>query len=614
MEASSGRRTQLPVVYGGVVLVLLLAGFLLRGFSFAVGDAGISGRYSLLPLLGAHSPRALSFTWNGLSLHFSSRSTPGLVDVLSAPGDTQIVLAGGERLRLVPGQDPGGSLTIADVPSSGGAQGILLVPFTVAGLLVDTPPGAALAWRSDGRTFLLSLPPTAHVDTDTGIITLPTGSGSWNATLTLAGTQAVAQAATPTRSTPQEAAAQTRLPVVKDLPTQAQLQDAVSRWLDQAYAGWSSSRFSAADGRWTTPGASPGVSEQMGVGLLAESVARGTWKTIEPLWTDAVTRARARGDGGALSYVTSAFIGDTQDWVRASAADAAEGLAQAHSLLAAGDPSVVRTPDLVPLLLDHGSPDDLAAAQALLTARTLPSLDAAGTLGLLAALDDMNEMLSGVDVRGPLQDAITRRVMPLLRNTDQGVFLESSPGTVDVAASIRCGSLLLRAGTSLSDARAAGLGRAQLVAALALADASGIVPATLTLSGARVASRAGSLAPERLYALVPSGRFLPREVPLARQVAAGVSLWTVAEVTAQKEGAALRLVFGYPAGVPHYFVLQGIGPFGQVTLHGIPWHADPSYGKYSDGWYYDAAARVFYGKLTGRSSQEEIDIAFPGQP
>jgi hypothetical protein len=137
-----------------------------------------------------------------------------------------------------------------------------------------------------------------------------------------------------------------------------------------------------------------------------------------------------------------------------------------------------------------------------------------------------------------------------------------------------------------------------------------MLPASLRLASGRVASRAGSLAPESLVPWLPTGLQLPREVSLGNSVGPGVSVWTAADVSANRDGGAVRLVLGYPAGVPHYFVIQGIGPFGEVRIHGIPWHADPSFGKYSDGWSYDPAARLFNGKLTGRTAKEEIDIAF----
>ena len=56
-------------------------------------------------------------------------------------------------------------------------------------------------------------------------------------------------------------------------------------------------------------------------------------------------------------------------------------------------------------------------------------------------------------------------------------------------------------------------------------------------------------------------------------------------------------------------IIQGIGPFSLLKLHGIPWHSDPIYFKYSDGWTYDAKARTLFMKVTGRSDRETIDIS-----
>jgi len=47
-----------------------------------------------------------------------------------------------------------------------------------------------------------------------------------------------------------------------------------------------------------------------------------------------------------------------------------------------------------------------------------------------------------------------------------------------------------------------------------------------------------------------------------------------------------------------------------IRMHGIPWHADPAYAKYSDGWAYDSGTRTLYVKLTGRQPREELDIQY----
>ena len=72
----------------------------------------------------------------------------------------------------------------------------------------------------------------------------------------------------------------------------------------------------------------------------------------------------------------------------------------------------------------------------------------------------------------------------------------------------------------------------------------------------------------------------------------------------------MKLVFSYPVGVPHYLVFRGVRPFSQIRLHGIPWHSDPSYAAYSDGWSYDDATRTLTMKITGRKDTEEVDFTF----
>ena len=62
-------------------------------------------------------------------------------------------------------------------------------------------------------------------------------------------------------------------------------------------------------------------------------------------------------------------------------------------------------------------------------------------------------------------------------------------------------------------------------------------------------------------------------------------------------------------GIPFHAIIRGIAPFTLLKLHGIPWHSDPSYFKYSDGWTYDPKTRTLALKITGRADQETIDIS-----
>jgi len=144
-----------------------------------------------------------------------------------------------------------------------------------------------------------------------------------------------------------------------------------------------------------------------------------------------------------------------------------------------------------------------------------------------------------------------------------------------------------------------------------MADSSAALPATLTLKSGQIASRDGALPPESVYGLLPLGRFVPREIPLDRQIGAGISLWTAADlVSADLSGNVATLVLSFPVGIPHYFLVQGVRSFTQIQLHGIPWHSDPTYYRYSDGWSFDGSSGTLSMKLTGRQPQERVVLEF----
>src|SRR5690348_14851181 len=100
----SGRIPAVPVIAGGAVLLLLIAAVFLRGFNRTVGDASLTGRYTVLPLLSSRTLEALTLSWNGLSLRFSSASSPRLSGVEASDDTADIVLDGGSTIRLTPGR------------------------------------------------------------------------------------------------------------------------------------------------------------------------------------------------------------------------------------------------------------------------------------------------------------------------------------------------------------------------------------------------------------------------------------------------------------------------------------------------------------------------------
>ena len=229
-------------------------------------------------------------------------------------------------------------------------------------------------------------------------------------------------------------------------------------------------------------------------------------------------------------------------------------------------------------------------------------MDVPTATGLAEALLDYTTQVRRNDsLAGILKDTVNRKLLPAVRTTDAGVFLETAAGRSDVETGILCGTLLLRAGALNDSTLAESVGRGLLASSLSLADEKGYLPAGLVLAGRRVASREGTLAPETIYPLLPLPRYVPRETSLASQLGPGAWLWTAAHVVSATGSAGeASFTFGFPSGVPFHVIIQGIAPFELLKLHKIPWHSDPTYFKYSDGWTYDARSRTLFMKITGQ--------------
>ena len=438
-------------------------------------------------------------------------------------------------------------------------------------------------------------------------MTLPLSTAAGTAVLHVEGVSAEARTVPP-----RETAAGNKLPVESAMPSESGLQAALAAYADAAYAGWSGSRYSTSASQWLLADGSSGVTEDIGVGLLAESISRGTWQKMYPLWTNALSLHQKESSSRATDATTSAYVGGVKDFADALDADTASRANQARAAIEQSDNVVLRTRGLVALLVNHGTPDLVAQAGKFLAGRKATGMDVPTAAGLVEALMDFTSQVRPDDsLAGILKDTVNRKLLPAVRTTDAGVFLETAAGRSDVETGIFCGALLVRSGALIDSSLAKSVGRGLLASYLSLADEKGYLPAGLVLAGRRVASREGTLAPETIYPLLPLPRYVPRETSLAPQLGPGAWLWTAAHVvsaTGSADGASFT--FGFPSGIPFHVIIKGIAPFELLRLHKIPWHSDPTYFKYSDGWTYDARSKTLFMKITGRSDQEMIDISY----
>ncbi len=594
------------VVYVGAVLLLLCLAVFAGSFSRTMGNARISGRFSPLPLFNRSNLEELTLSWNGLMLRFSRASTPGLERLDAAEGATDIVLAGNERLRLSLPDTAGSGLTISQVAGGSPTAGNLTIPFKISGVLGNDAGPGSLSWRQGTGAFRLSLPPGSTIDYGARAINLPLGGTASQSEVRLV---SLSPAETPSAS----AAINPRLPDEKSLPTQDQIAASLARFSDLAYAGWSSARYSDSDGTWKMADGKPGFSEEIGAGFLAESIARGSFSGAVQAWTRALDDQLSQNPALQLSNFTCVFSGRVRDFARRRQDRDAAEVERLKSLSARGDASLTDRQGVLLYMLDRGGP-----ALARTTLAALRGLDQAGLsttalLTVLEALEDYAQFV-GDDATVPQAagDLIQKRLFPSLAATsDGGVFLRSQAGSIDVRQSIRCGSLLIRAGSLLQSPLIGALGRGLITSSLSLATDNGFLPAALSFASGRAAPEGGRMPPESVYMMLPQGKHVPREIPLYRLMGPGSWVWTAADLSSADQAAGeTRLVFSFPAGIPQHLVFLGVRPFQEIRLHGIPWHSDPSYAKYSDGWDYDEGSRTLFMKITGKQDREEVDFSF----
>jgi hypothetical protein len=609
----------IPFLYVTVILGLLALALFGRGFAQSIGEARLSGRYAALPLFGSREVRSLTLSYNGLSLRFSRRlplligtqeqagaraEVRGLRAVQLYSAGADVIFENDTRLRIAASPDGSLSLSLAAREGqTGPPPASLVVPFRVRGTARRVEGAPVLSWERRGASFILTLPAGSRFDEASRTIALSRGSAAGGQEMRLT-----------------RAAGSTQSPYASWLSDEASrvsaddLQKALTRFTDAAYRAWSGARLAAGANAWKMPDGTEVFDERIAAALLAESVLRGTYQRLRPVMAEALAQQMRAGPAPSLTLSSSAYVGSLREYTRRVSAGGQAEVERVRGLLSRSDPSLLETARLVPTLLDHGPFALVPEVVAFAGSRDPKGLGLPGALGLLETLLDYSSLVERTEASLRLcGNLIEARLLPSIRKTDSGIFLGSgTPNAVDVRLSIRCGSLLARAGAEMDMQLMGAIGRGLLVSALAMADETAALPARLTLDAARIASKEGSLLPEELYALLP----LPdspraREIPLYGSLGPGAWIWTAAQaVSVEGTAKTAAIALSFPVGLQHYAVVQGIAPFTELRLHGIPWRTAVDYAQYSDGWLYDGQTTTLYLKLTGRVGKEEILITY----
>jgi hypothetical protein len=588
------------LAYLAVVAALLSLALFGRSATERLGDARVGVRYAALPLFGRTVARA-TVSYRGLRLSLD-RSTPivgsdgatAALRELRTHGDgIDIGFEAGFRLELRDAGD--GTLSLAVAGGEAGQAVSLAVPARVPGGLRPSGDEPIVTWRRAGRSYYLSLPPGSLIDEGTGRLLLALGAGSREVRLGPVGGEELSA-----RWLADQAA----------LVDEAALRIGVDAFFDAAWDGWTTTRLSADRTLWRGADGRYAYREDLASALLAESLARGEYPARRTFVAAALDRALRAAPGSVTSASASAFVGNLREHARRVRVAEAPGIERIRTLLADRDPAIFREPGLVPFVLDHGPFNLVQEIVTLAGELRAGSLEPAVALGVLEAYLDYDEFAAaGGAMAAKAREVARTRLLPLIARVDEGLFVETAGGTADTVVSIRCGAAFVRAATALGDPSLAAIGRTLVASAVALAQADGFLPRTIDLAGG-VAGPA-DVAPESVYGFIAAGRRLPREIPLHLVVGPGAWLWTAAELIAAEGGPTqLSLTLGFPAGQPHYLMLDGVRSVAKIELHGAAWRPAAEYAQYSDGWAYDAAEQQLFVKLTGRADTEEIVITY----
>lgn len=367
---------------------------------------------------------------------------------------------------------------------------------------------------------------------------------------------------------------------------EAEIDALVEEYVDAAYAGWQQ-RFNSGNGTWEMKSGSAEFRESIVVAYLAEAWARDQY-------TRAFNEMRRAADlhPDQIGLASAPFLGNLRE-VRARFL--ARDDIRSRDLLEAirtRDATVFRNADLLSYAATRGSPELLSAVLEYVPIVDYRNVDILSAVGMLAnyvtadeVSDDLQKQLSR------FREVAQERVLPALVKADDGFYVETGQGQVDVRSSLHAGILL--ATMESDDGRLEVVGRNLIASVLALAEDAGFLPAVLLVSGGTVQQTQGRIGPEDIYPLVGNSVAYPRTRSLYDEVGHGTWARTVTPFTAMSfEPTAFRFEIANVANRTHYMIFQGMPTFTSMQLFGLTWRNAADFEIYSKGRHYNATTET----------------------
>ncbi|MDR0760790.1 MAG: hypothetical protein LBF74_11910 [Treponema sp.] len=385
---------------------------------------------------------------------------------------------------------------------------------------------------------------------------------------------------------------------------EAQYNEVVNRWRDEAYSLWSRSVRTTDN-------------EALVAAYAGESVNRGAYQEAMASISSAFLRR------SSWTYNGSVYLGRLDLGLRSLSAFERDAAAQLSLLIAAESEALFQESRIVEFCVIRGYGQLLDGIAGLARSLDPASLSPDILPGILGGYTEWRMYRSPEDnpFEGLIESACQAIYDGIKENAAGDRVMYFQDGTADTEYNLRLGLALDRYGRISGREGWSALGRSLVISVLSLTD-NGSLPAGLAIpdtaeSGeeagtpdARPISDRPRLDCLALYPLFPAAAY-PHAVSIGNP-GSGVWAWTASEsVTVSQENNVLDIAVSFPVGETHYMLVRGLRPFAKLQLYGIDYRTDPQFERYdSSGWSFSSSEQTLLLKLKHRSRVEHIKVYY----
>lgn len=598
----------IPVLYAGIIALLVFLQFSDdQSFSEQFGTLTLRGRRALAIEDETQPITELRIRYSGLEFTFNSETAVlldagdgeaeslGVLGYLPLDDGFEVQLENEVRVQFVLTGDDAAELHVRpQLAAPLSADSVITIPYAiVAGAVArETAATDVVPVDYDSRTFLLAPPPRAVFDA--GTLRLPADVQS----------QTVRYAVMPQI---QEDAVERWFSDREYAIAEEAYEALLRQYIDKSYRAWRAGRFNPAAGTWDMRQGSPRFDERILTATLAEA-----WRRNQYNQAFADMRRAADRHPDDIGLKSSAFLGNLRE-IKFRFLD--EDSARTQELLAAverRDADIFRTHDLASFALHRGSTQLADMLREYVEQLDYRDLDLFQTVGLLYNAYVSDPVTSEVEQTFERFDGLLAETLfPHIIRTEEGFFLQSVPGQIDMRLTILAGVVMEHEGRRNDDAQLLDVGRNLVASALSLADEEGFLPRVLLAASGAFGTRDGAIGPEELYTFLHDNPAYPHLVSLYDHLGSGAWIWTAADITQLRATPnEISFTVGAPVNRTHYVIVQGISPFSSMELFGLEWRNDPSFEAYNRGRHYNPQTRSLLIKYGDTVPQRRVVLQY----